>query len=166
MLKCTVLSPIYGTDRTQQYRSLFLIILSPWYNYGQSIKPLPRSPVRYGAGKKALFQVYKLSCPIVGKLNPQVAFKVFDSQILPILECGSEVWFDNKPIPEMEKFQLKFLKSTLSVRTQTRSDAVYAETGKIPLYIRNKIKALKYWVRILNLPEMNPVKNSYCTLKN
>ena len=34
---------------------------------------------------KAVFSLHKLSRPVVGKLSPVIAFKVFDCQILPIL---------------------------------------------------------------------------------
>ena len=49
---------------------------------------------------------------------------------------------------------------------QTTSDAIYAETGRFPLYIRHQVKALKYWLRILKLPETHPVKQTYYTLRN
>ena len=52
---------------------------------------------------------------------------MFDSQILPILEYGSEVWIVDKLVDVIEKFH--FLKSTLSVRMQKNTEAVYAETG-------------------------------------
>ena len=35
---------------------------------------------------KAVFSLHKQSRPVVGKLSPGFAFKVFDCQILPILE--------------------------------------------------------------------------------
>ena len=46
--------------------------------------------------RKALFQTYRLSSPMVGKLSHLLAFKVFDSQILSILEYGAEIWFRGK----------------------------------------------------------------------
>ena len=38
---------------------------------------------------KAVFSLHKQSRPVVGKLSPVIAFKVFDCQILPILEYAS-----------------------------------------------------------------------------
>ena len=115
---------------------------------------------------KALYQVYKVSGPVVGKLSPDIAFKVFDTQLMPILEYGSEIWFCDKESQNasIEKFHLKFIKSTLGVRPQTPTNAVYAETGRVPLYLRHHIKALKYWVNILNLTKGHPVKQAYNAL--
>lgn len=118
--------------------------------------------------RKALFQAYKLSNPTVGKLTPLLAFKVFDSQILPILEYGAEILCKGKPVDIMEKFHMQFLKSTLGVRIQTSLSshtAIYAETGRFPLIIRQEMKVLKYWLQIFKLPVANPVRQAYTTLK-
>ena len=42
---------------------------------------------------KAVFSLHKQSRPVVGKLSPVIAFKVFDCQILPILEYASDIWY-------------------------------------------------------------------------
>ena len=52
---------------------------------------------------KAIFAVRKQSLPVVGPLSPLIAFKIFDSQILLILEYGSEIWYTGHDISEMEK---------------------------------------------------------------
>lgn len=114
--------------------------------------------------RKALFQAYKYSSPVVGKLSPSLAFKVFDSQICPILEYGCEILFQGKEIDQIEKFHLSFLKNVLNVRQQTPSDAIYAETGRCPMYIRQQLQALKYWTRILSLPQTSIVKQAYNSL--
>ena len=51
--------------------------------------------------------------------------------------------------------QLAYLKSHLSVRKQTTTVAVYAETGQFPLLIRQKLSAVRYCFRILQLPMSN-----------
>ena len=112
--------------------------------------------------------MYNLSGPTVGKLSPPIAFKVFDSQLMPILEYGSEVWFSTREAhtAPMERFHLKFIKSTLNVRTQTATNAIYAETGRLPLQIRHQIQAIKYWIKILELTSDHPVKQAYYNLYN
>ena len=114
--------------------------------------------------QKALFQATTLSNPVVGKLSPALAFKVFDSQIMPILEYGAEIWSPGKQIHLMEKFHLKFIKNVLWVRPQTPTDAVYVETGRLPLEIRHKLKILKYWIRLVSLPASHVLKKAYNTL--
>ena len=110
---------------------------------------------------KAIFALRKQSRPVVGKLSPTIAFKVFDCQILPILEYGSDIWYIGDDVNDLEKIHLKFIKSTLGVRKQTPSPAIYGDTGRFPLIIRQHIKAVKYWCRILKLSRSHPVRNAY-----
>ena len=110
---------------------------------------------------KAIFAIRKQSHPVVGKLSPTIAFKVFDCQILPILEYGSEIWYTDDDVNDREKIHLKFIKSTLGVRKQTPTPAKYGDTGQFPLIIRQHIKAVKYWCRILKLSQSHPVRNAY-----
>ena len=60
-----------------------------------------------------------------------------------------------------KKIHLKFIKSTLGVRKQTPTPAIYGDTGRFPLIIRQHIKAVKYWCRILELSQNHPVRNAY-----
>ena len=41
--------------------------------------------------QKATYQARKLSGAVLGRLSPKLAFKVFDTQILQIMEYGSEI---------------------------------------------------------------------------
>ena len=99
---------------------------------------------------------------MVGKLSPTIAFKVFDCQILPILEYGSDIWYTGDDVNDLEKkIHLKFIKSTLGVRKQTPTPAIYGDMGRFPLITRQHIKAVKYWCRILKLYQSHPVRNAY-----
>ena len=110
---------------------------------------------------KAVFSLHKQSRPVVGKLSPVIAFNVFDCQILPILEYASDIWYTGDSVIDLEKIHLKFIKSTLGVRKQTPTPAIYGDTGRFPLIIRQHIKAVKYWCRILDLSQNHPVRNAY-----
>ena len=110
---------------------------------------------------KAIFSLRKQSHPVVGRLSPTIAFKAFDCQILPILEYGSDIWYTGDDVNDLEKIHLKFIKSTLGVRKQTPTPAIYGDTGRFPLIIRQHIKAVKYWCRILKLSQSHPVRNAY-----
>ena len=110
---------------------------------------------------KAIFSLRKQSRPVVGKLSPTIAFKAFDCQILSILEYGSDIWYTGDDVNDLEKIHLKFIKSTLGVRKQTPTPAIYGDTGRFPLIIRQHIKAVKYWCRILKLSRSHPVRNAY-----
>ena len=110
---------------------------------------------------KAIFVLRKQSRPVVGKLSPTIAFNVFDCQILPILEYGNDIWYTGYDVNDMEKIHLKFIKSTLGVGKQTPTPAIYGDTGRFSLIIRQHIKAVKYWCRILKLSQSHPVRNAY-----
>ena len=111
--------------------------------------------------QKGLFAVNKYGLKSLGKLTPKIAFKMFNTQILPILEYGCEVWFQYKGVKQLEQVQLNFLKSTLGVRTQTSNDAVLSDTGHFPLLYRQSVRVLKYWLRIINLHEDSLLYSAY-----
>ena len=52
---------------------------------------------------KAIFSLRKQTRPVVGKLSPTIAFKAFDCQILPILEYGSDIWYTDDDVNDLEK---------------------------------------------------------------
>ena len=110
---------------------------------------------------KAICSLRKQSHPVIGKLSPTIAFKAFDCQILPILEYGSDICYTGDAVYDLEKIHLKFNKSTLGVRKQTPTPAIYGDTRRFPLIIRQHIKAVKYWCRIPKLSQSHPVRNAY-----
>ena len=101
---------------------------------------------------KALFALRSKLKSAIGYPPPQLAIKMFDSYILPILEYNSAIWSKNTQINELEKIQIQYLKSVINVRKQTPTLAVYAETGRFPLHIRQKLATLNYWIKLRNLP--------------
>jgi hypothetical protein len=90
--------------------------------------------------------------------------KMFDSQISPIIEYASEVWYNNKDLAELEKIHLAFMKNTLKIKTSSSTLAVYAELGRFPIDLKIKCRLLKYWQQIVNLIDTHPVKLAYQTL--
>ena len=72
----------------------------------------------------------------------------------------------NKGNEGYELFHLKFLKAMLGVRKQITSAAVYADTGRVPLRIHWEVQTLKYWERILGLPNTHILHNCYLQLLN
>ena len=94
-------------------------------------------------------------------VTPNVLFKIYDSQIQPILDYGSIVWYQGKNINELEVVHTGFLKKTLGVKPQTSTLAVYGECGRFPLELRQKELTLKYWCRLLKLPVDNQLHIVY-----
>ena len=109
----------------------------------------------------AMYALKSYSKNAIGQLQPYLAIKMFDSQIVPIMEYTSEVWFQNKEIPELEKIHLHYLKSIMYVKPSSSTKAIYAEFGRFPLILRYKCKLIKYWKRILNMSGNNIVKKAY-----
>ena len=61
-----------------------------------------------------------------------MAFKIFDSRIVPILLFGSEIWgFESRN--QIEKVQLRFCKPVLGVGQSANSAAVSGKCGRLPL---------------------------------
>ena len=79
----------------------------------------------------------------------------------PILEYASEIWYQEKPIEDLERFHLKYLKNVSSVRQSTTDLAVYGETGKFPLNLRQQDQLVKYWLRIVSRPSDHVLKSIY-----
>jgi exonuclease III len=114
---------------------------------------------------KAYFAALKTTSS-VGFLPPKVSFHLFDSCVLPVLEYGSEIWGNCKKNIIMERVQLKFLKLALRVKGSTCTTALYGETGRFPLLLRQKVKLVQYWLRLQALPEHMIVKQVYIMLRN
>ena len=111
---------------------------------------------------KAIFALCKQSRPVVGKLSPTIAFKVFDCQILPILEYviyGIQAMM----LTIWKKSISNLLNPHLALESKHTCNipAIYGDTGRFPLIIRQHIRAVKYWCRILKLCQSHPVRNAY-----
>ena len=70
-----------------------------------------------GQANKDIFAANKYAMDSVGKLSPKLQLKVFDTQILPILEYESEIWSTCDEITVLERIQLKYLKNNLCVKS-------------------------------------------------
>ena len=113
---------------------------------------------------KTIFAVMK-KCKSIGKLTPKIAITLFDTYVLPILEYGCEIWSKGELHQSVEAVQLKFLKMMLGVKNNTATVAIYAETGRFPLYLRQKVRIVKYWIRLERLKDNTIVKTVFNMLK-
>lgn len=96
---------------------------------------------------------YFQSIPFLIKYHSmcQKKIKIFDSMVLPILCYGCEVWGFHSAL-DVERIHLKFLKQILGVRSQTCSNAVYGETGRMPLSVIRKVRIFRFWFKIMKKP--------------
>ena len=95
--------------------------------------------------EKALFQlnqkIRKLSLP------PKVAFKLFDSTVLPIMLYACECWGDTN-VKKLENIHMKFCKNILKLRKSTTNVMVYGETGRYPIDIVIKKRCVSFWHKL------------------
>ena len=109
----------------------------------------------------AVFALKSYSKHAVGRLQPCLAMKMFDSQIAPIMQYTSEVWFQNKECPILEKIHLTYMKNTMRVKPSSATNAIYAEFDRFPLIIIQKCQMIKYWKRVLEMSKDYYVKKAY-----
>ena len=116
--------------------------------------------------EQAIFTIRNYS-HCLGHLTPELSLRVFEVQIEPILMYGSEVLFIGKEISDFEMVHLSFLKNRLGVKQQTTSVTIYGDTERHPLFLKQQILALKYWIRLISLPKscyLRIVYNSLASL--
>ena len=85
-------------------------------------------------------------------LPPDIALKLFDTLVKPVVLYGAEVWgCENCDI--VNKVKLRFCKYILHVHKSTCSNMAYGELGETPLHIDNKCKMILYWARLITSKE-------------
>jgi hypothetical protein len=88
----------------------------------------------------------------LGNRNVTVFFKLFDAQVKPMLLYAAEIWGCTRfqAIESPHVFACKLL---LNVSPKTPNTMVYGEVGRYPLYIDSTLRAIKYWLRLMKLPQ-------------
>ena len=140
----------FALEKVNQYCYLG-ITFTPSGNFKLAIETLKQK------ANKALFKLRK------HKVNQNVAlaFKLFNSLILPILNYGCEVW---SPImlknissnnfmqicdqTQFEGIHIKFLKYILGVHKNASNAAVRGELGAYPLIVTSICHSINYWVHL------------------
>lgn len=92
--------------------------------------------------------------------NLSVFLKLFDAKVQPILSYGCELWGVHD-LTDIEGVHTYALKRFLSVSLHCSNMTIYGDTGRYPLSICHKIRSLKYWFRILKLPQNRISRQSY-----
>eukprot|EP00745_Piridium_sociabile_P004303 TRINITY_DN1254_c0_g1_i4.p1 TRINITY_DN1254_c0_g1~~TRINITY_DN1254_c0_g1_i4.p1 ORF type:complete len:981 (+),score=112.61 TRINITY_DN1254_c0_g1_i4:2532-5474(+) len=115
-------------------------------------------------GKKGTIEIIK-SLRKLNCIDFSVFWKLFDSQIVPILTYGAEVWglCNNSG---MEKVHTYAIKRFLSVPLHSSNKMLYGETGRYPLYVNTWVKCIKYWLRLTQLPVTRLCRQAYEMMLN
>ena len=108
-------------------------------------------------GLKAMYKVQSLFK--YAKPNFVTSLHIFDHIVRPILLYGAEIWGDssfctkgsvyNKLVSDViEECHLKFCKFTLGVNKRAAKNAVYGDTGRLPIGFNAASAFIKYWYRL------------------
>ena len=79
--------------------------------------------------------------------------KLFDVQVQPVLQYGSELWGLDRAAIHCESVQLFAIKKFLSVEMRTPNDLVYGETNRYPMYVSSAVNCNRYWRKLLQMEE-------------
>lgn len=85
-------------------------------------------------------------------MDVKTKMSLFDSMVLPILLYGAEIWGVYN-IKNIDNLHAKFCKYILGVKSQTPNYAVFGELGRIPLSVLCKVRAIKFWIKIMKNPD-------------
>ena len=88
----------------------------------------------------------------LGSVHSEVFFKICDAQILPVLMYGSEIWGYQR-FDAIEKAHLFACKRLLNVGFHTPNAMVLGDLARFPIFILTAVRCIKFWLRILRLPE-------------
>ena len=111
-------------------------------------------------GKKGVIGILRALWTI-GDHTPSVFFKLFDSQIQPILTYGAEIWGLTKNQEIIERVHLFAIKKFLGVHIKTPRQFVYGDSGRYPLYIVSYIKCIKFWLKLTRHNDSRLCKKAY-----
>ena len=114
--------------------------------------------------RKCSFSVAR-KCAAVGIPSPKISFQLYDTFTSSVLNYASEIWSTSKETPCIERVQLRFLKQLLGVKDSTCSVAIYGETGRFPVYVKQRCSLIKYWYRIVTKNDSTLVKKAYLMLR-
>ncbi len=115
--------------------------------------------------RKGMLAIVKLLWSI-GEHSPEIFFKMFDSQIQPILTYGSEIWglSDNQEC--IERVHLSALKKFMGVSSKSPRHLIYGETGRYPLYVHTYARCIKFWLRLTCMDDKRYPRKAYNMLLN
>lgn len=105
--------------------------------------------------------MYSIKC---GGFPTSVAFELFDKMVLPIISYGAEVW-GTQQYKAIEDIQTFYCKKILGLPTHTSNLATLGDCGRFPIHVHCAKKCIKYWLKILNMPNTRYVKCCYNMLK-
>ena len=94
-----------------------------------------------------------------------VFMRIFDTQIQPIMQYGSEIWGLEKSAQYCEKVHLYALKKYLCVTMCTPNDLVYTELNRYPITISSTVNCIRYWLKLVKMERHRLPHKAYRSLQ-
>ena len=113
--------------------------------------------------QKALVMLKQVHSKL-GGLAVKPAFKMFDQMVVPIITYGAEIW-GYEYSKDIERVQIKYCKYLLGLPVFSHNSAVLGECGRLPLCVVYMKKCIKFWLKLLHMPEERYPRASYNMLK-
>ena len=110
-------------------------------------------------GKRVLISILS-SLYNSGQMPKSVFFKIFDIKICPQLLYGAEGW-GLETFTELERVQHYACKRFMCVNQKTCNLVAVGDCERFPLYIETIKRCVKYWLKILKMPNIRYVKKCY-----
>ena len=123
-----------------------------------------------GRAKNRIISIFR-ALHKLGPIDVNLFFRLFDAQVKPILLYAAEVWgsrqTEGKDKPHMiERIHMYACKRLLGVSMKTPNSLIYAELNRFPLTIDSIMRCIKYWGKILLLPQERIPRQAYEREKN
>ena len=109
--------------------------------------------------EKALSSIRKMIWKL-GHPNIAVAFKIFGCRIAPILFYGAEIWGSERR-NQTEKYTYDSANLYLEWAKNAHSAAVLGECGRLPLSIQYQKRYIKYWLKLIKMPDNSLLNTCY-----
>ena len=93
-----------------------------------------------------------------------IFLKIFDTQVQPIMQYGSEIWGLCNAANECEKVHLYALKKFLNVDLKTPNDLVYKEMCRYTITINSIINCVRYWLKLSQMENFRLPRKAYDSL--
>ena len=115
-------------------------------------------------GKRILISILS-SLYNSGQLPKTVFFKIFDTKICPQTLYGAEVW-GLETFIDRERVQYYACKRFMCVKQKTCNVVALGDCYRSPLFIETSKRCIKYWFKILKMPNERYVKKCYLMVLN
>lgn len=92
-------------------------------------------------------------------------FRLFDSIVKPILCYGSEIW-GYEYSKTIEKIHIQFCKKFVGLHQNTADYFALSECGRYPLAVTYMSNSVKYWAKVVQMPDHRYPKQCYIMLRS